>query len=60
MVEEKKKIVPFVQVDTSKVEDMQRLTDDLKELDRQELAYVSGAIQMAKLLKTLKCEVEPA
>jgi hypothetical protein len=43
-------------VDPEKVEDMQKLADELKELDKQELAYISGAIQAVRILKSLNRE----
>ena len=43
-------------VDPEKVEDMQKLADELKALNKQELAYISGAIQMARILGSLNRE----
>ena len=50
MARKKKVVVPILGIDPKKVEDMQKLADDLKELDSQELAYISGAVQMARMM----------
>ena len=54
MARKKKEYYPLCRVDPAKVEDMQQMTDALKELDTQQLAYISGAIQMARMMSSMK------
>ena len=56
MAQKKKDIFPVYNINPEKVEDMQKLADELKELNKQELAYISGAIQMARILGSLNRE----
>lgn len=56
MARKKKEFLPLYGIDPAKVEDMQSLADELKKLDKHELAYISGAIQMARLIGTLNRE----
>lgn len=54
MARKKKEYYPLCRVDPAKVEDMQQMADALKELDTQQLAYISGAIQMARMMSSMK------
>lgn len=54
MASKKKEFRPICRVDPAKVEDMQQMADALKELDAQQLAYISGAIQMARMMGSMK------
>lgn len=54
MASKKKEFQPLIRVDPAKVEDMQQMADALKELDTQQLAYISGAIQMARMMSSMK------
>lgn len=54
MARKKKEYYPLCHVDPAKVEDMQQMADALKELDTQQLAYISGAIQMARMMSSMK------
>lgn len=54
MASKKKEFYPICRVDPAKVEDMQQMADALKELDAQQLAYISGAIQMARMMDSMK------
>ena len=54
MASKKKEFRPLYRVDPAKVEDMQQMADALKELDTQQLAYISGAIQMARMMSSMK------
>ncbi len=54
MARKKKEYYPLCRVDPAKVEDMQQMADALKELDTQQLAYISGAIQMARMMSSIK------
>lgn len=54
MARKKKEYYPLCRVDPAKVEDMQQMADALKELDAQQLAYISGAIQMARMMSSMK------
>lgn len=54
MASKKKEFCPLCRVDPAEVEDMQQMADALKELDTQQLAYISGAIQMAKMMSSMK------
>lgn len=54
MASKKKEFRLLCRVDPAKVEDMQQMADALKELDTQQLAYISGAIQMAKMMSSMK------
>ena len=49
MVRKKKGSCIAYGVDPEKVEDMQKLADELKELNKQEFAYISGAIQAVRI-----------
>lgn len=57
MAKNRKDGVPFCGVDPQKAEDMQRLAEALRELSPQELAYISGAVQMARLMAGIREEV---
>lgn len=48
---------PLCRVDPQKAEDMQRLADALRELSPQELAYISGAVQMARSMAGMREEI---
>lgn len=54
MASKKEEFRPICRVDPAKVEDMQQMADALKELDTQQLAYISGAIQMARMMGNMK------
>lgn len=54
MASKKKEFCPLCRVAPAKVEDMQQMADALKELDAQQLAYISGAIQMARMMSSMK------
>lgn len=54
MASKKEEFRPICRVDPTKVEDMQQMADALKELDTQQLAYISGAIQMARMMSSMK------
>lgn len=54
MASKKKEFRLLCRVDPAKVEDMQQMADALKELDTQQLAYISGAIQMARMMSSMK------
>lgn len=54
MARKKKEYHPLCRVDPAKVEDMQQMADALKELDTQQLAYISGAIQMARMMSSME------
>lgn len=54
MASKKKEFRPICRVDPAKVEDMQQMADALKELDTQQLAYISGAIQMARMMGNIQ------
>lgn len=54
MARKKNEYYPLCRVDPAKVEDMQQMADALKELDTQQLAYISGAIQMARMMSSMK------
>lgn len=54
MARKKKEYYPLCRVDPAKVEDMQQMADALKELDAQQLAYISGAIQMARMMSSME------
>lgn len=54
MASKKKEFRLLCRVDPAKVEDMQQMADALKELDAQQLAYISGAIQMARMMSSMK------
>lgn len=54
MASKKEEFRPICRVDPTKVEDMQQMADALKELDTQQLAYISGAIQMARMMGSME------
>lgn len=54
MASKKKEFRPLCRIDPAKVEDMQQMADALKELDTQQLAYISGAIQMARMMSSME------
>ena len=54
MASKQEEFRPICRVDPTKVEDMQQMADALKELDTQQLAYISGAIPMARMMGSME------